>query len=42
MNMQNKKRSFFDRLTGSISSEEEYEEVKIMSAKGDKKIATAG
>ncbi|MEK7088945.1 MAG: Hsp20/alpha crystallin family protein [Patescibacteria group bacterium] len=35
--MQNKKRSFFDRLTGSISSEEEYEEVKIMSAKGDKK-----
>src|SRR3989344_3554375 len=37
MNMQNKKRSFFDRLTGSISSEEEYKELKISSAKGDKK-----
>jgi len=35
MNTQNKKRSFFDRLTGSIHAEE-YEEEKIVSIKGDK------
>ncbi len=37
MNIQNKKRSFFDRLTGSISTEEEYEEIKIKPSKEDKK-----
>ena len=37
MNIQNKKRSFFDRLTGSIHAEEETEEVKNVSAKRDKK-----
>jgi HSP20 family protein len=38
MNIQNKKRSFFDRLTGSIRAEEvEYEEIKNVSVKGDKK-----
>ncbi|MFA5936315.1 MAG: Hsp20/alpha crystallin family protein [Candidatus Paceibacterota bacterium] len=35
--MQNKKRSFFDRLTGSMRAEEEDEEVVKISAKGDKK-----
>jgi len=35
--MQNKKRSFFDRLTGSIHAEEEYEEIKNSSTKGGKK-----
>ena len=37
MNTQNKKRSFFDRLTGSVNAEEEYTETKNVSAKGDKK-----
>ncbi len=37
MNTQNKKRSFFDRLTGSIRSEEDDEEIKNISVKGDKK-----
>jgi HSP20 family protein len=37
MNTQNKKRSFFDRLTGSIHAEEENEEVKKVQVKGDKK-----
>jgi HSP20 family protein len=36
MNIQNKKRSFFDRLTGS-AREEEYEEEKNTPSKGDKK-----
>jgi len=36
-NIQNKKRSFFDRLTGSVSSEEEYEEINIKSSKEEKK-----
>ncbi len=37
MNIQNnKKRSFFDRLTGSVREEEEYEELEIVS-KNDKK-----
>ena len=35
MNIQNKKRSFFDRLTGGVSDEEE--EIKDVSTKGDKK-----
>jgi len=35
--MQNKKRSFFDRLTGSIRAEEEYIEIKNIPVKGDKK-----
>lgn len=37
MNTQNKKRSFFDRLTGSIKAEEEFEEEKNVSVKMDKK-----
>lgn len=37
MNTQNKKRSFFDRLTGSVRAEEEEEEMKSISYKGDKK-----
>lgn len=37
MNTQNKKRSFFDRLTGSIRDEEEFEEEKNISVKTDKK-----
>ncbi|MFA5095263.1 MAG: Hsp20/alpha crystallin family protein [Candidatus Paceibacterota bacterium] len=37
MNTQNKKRSFFDRLTGSIHAEEEDENVKNIQIKGDKK-----
>lgn len=37
MNTQNKKRSFFDRLTGSIRAEEEFEEEKNISVKMDKK-----
>lgn len=36
-NMQTKKRSFFDRLTGSISSEEELVEEIELPAKGSKK-----
>ena len=35
--MQNKKRSFFERLTGSIRADENSEEFKKMSVKGDKK-----
>jgi len=35
--MQNKKRSFFERLTGSIRAEENDEELKKISVKGDKK-----
>ena len=35
--MQNKKRSFFDRLTGGMRAEEEDEEVIKMSVKGNKK-----
>jgi HSP20 family protein len=35
--MQNKKRSFFDRLTGSFEVEEENENIKNISIKGDKK-----
>src|ERR1035437_6258818 len=34
-NTQNKKRGFFDRLTGGVHAEEEYEEV--ISVRGDKK-----
>jgi HSP20 family protein len=37
MNTQNKKRSFFDRLTGSFEVEEEIENIKNISIKGDKK-----
>ena len=37
MNTQNKKRSFFDRLTGSIRAEEEYIEVRNLSEAEDKK-----
>ncbi|MCX6751705.1 MAG: Hsp20/alpha crystallin family protein [Candidatus Nomurabacteria bacterium] len=37
MNTQNKKRSFFDRLTGSIRAEEEEIEVSAEPIKGDKK-----
>ena len=37
MNTPNKKRSFFDRLTGSIRAEEEYIEVSDEPIKGDKK-----
>jgi HSP20 family protein len=37
MNTQNKKRSFFDRLTGSFEVEEENENIKNISIKGDKK-----
>ena len=37
MNTPNKKRSFFDRLTGSIHAEEEDIEKKNMSIRGDKK-----
>ena len=37
MNTQNKKRSFFDRLTGSVRDEEELEEERDISAKTDKK-----
>jgi len=37
MNTQNKKRSFFDRLTGSIRAEDEFEEEKKISIKSDKK-----
>jgi len=37
MNTQNKKRSFFDRLTGSIRAEDELEEEKKISIKSDKK-----
>lgn len=37
MNTQNKKRSFFDRLTGSIRAEEEHIEVSDEPIKGDKK-----
>ncbi len=37
MNTQNKKRSFFDRLTGSMGAAEEYMEVKKVSIKEDKK-----
>lgn len=35
--MQNKKRSFFERLTGSIRADENNEELKKISVKGDKK-----
>ena len=37
MNTQNKKRSFFDRLTGSIRAEEEDVEEKNTFTRGDKK-----
>lgn len=37
INMQTKKRSFFERLTGSIRAEENNEEFKKVSVKGDKK-----
>ena len=37
MNTQNKKRSFFDRLTGSIRAEEEYIEARDLSEAEDKK-----
>ncbi len=37
MNTQNKKRSFLDRLTGSIRVEEEYEEIKDLPGRADKK-----
>ncbi|PIP69072.1 hypothetical protein COW91_01330 [Candidatus Nomurabacteria bacterium CG22_combo_CG10-13_8_21_14_all_32_8] len=37
MNIQNKKRSFFDRLTGSMHAEEEDEEIKNIPIKGEKK-----
>ena len=36
MNMEKKKRSFFDRLTGSIGAEEEYEEAVKLPIKGSK------
>ena len=32
-----KKRSFFERLTGSMKAEEDYEEVKKIAVKSDKK-----
>lgn len=35
--MQNKKRSFFERLTGSIKANEDEEEVKKISVKSDKR-----
>ncbi len=35
--MENKKRSFFERLTGSIGIEEHTDEPKKMNVKGDKK-----
>ena len=37
--MQNKKRGFFERLTGSIRAEEDYEEVKKIAVKEEKKEA---
>jgi HSP20 family protein len=38
MNINNKKRGFFERLTGSMKADEEYEEeVKKISVKSDKK-----
>lgn len=37
MNIQNKRRSFFDRLTGSMHTEDEEEEIKNIPVKGDKK-----
>ena len=37
MNMQNKKRGFFERLTGSIRADEEYTEVKKIAVKEDTK-----
>lgn len=35
--MQNKKRGFFERLTGSIRAEEDYQDPKRIPVKGDKK-----
>jgi len=35
--MQNKKRSFFERLTGSIKAEDDYEESKRIPVKSEKK-----
>jgi len=37
MNIKNKKRSFFDKLTGSVDFEEENEGIKNLSNKEDKK-----
>ncbi len=37
MGIFNKKGSFFERLTGSVSAEEEHEEPRKLSVKGDKK-----
>ncbi len=37
MNIQNKKRSFFDRLTGGVHADQELEEEISISVKGDKK-----
>jgi len=37
MNIQNKKRGFFERLTGSIRAEEDYQDPKRIPVKGDKK-----
>jgi len=35
--MENKKRSFFDRLTGGVNSEEKYKEEENVSINGNKK-----
>jgi len=37
MELQNKKRSFFERLTGSIGVEEEHEEPRSLPVRGSKK-----